>query len=280
MATTCTPVNTSARPPRNRWRSRIQFGRGLPFEDLRRQGQAPEHAQGHQAPRPRCRRRGPCTTRSGRSSTTAAIDGSSIAGRDGSGRIAPRKAPDPASSTPRRRRSTTNASAFDVEHVEGPAAAAQQHGLGEDLGHPGLAGDDGGEGEVGVRRSRRWPDRSGGGRAGRRWSRPASACVDVATAPALKPRRASGSDADGCSMATVHAVAVGRLAGDPQVAAEVDAHAGGAGGEHLGDDQVGGQSLADAARIEARCRPGRRTPAAVDRDVRAAREQRARIRAP
>src|SRR5579884_93459 len=45
--------------------------------------------------------------------------------------------------------------------------------------------------------------------------------------------------------------AVRGIAGHPEVAAEVDAGAGRPGGEGVGDHEVGGQALADAAGIEA-----------------------------
>ena len=48
------------------------------------------------------------------------------------------------------------------------------------------------------------------------------------------------------------AIAIGRVAGDTEVAAEVDHRTGDAGVEQLLDHQVGGETLADASRIE-RC---------------------------
>ena len=80
-----------------------------------------------------------------------------------------------------------------VEHVEGARRAAQQHRLGQDLGRPRLAGQDGGERQVGGRRlagagidevvERPRRRRASGGAASSRWRR----------APALRPSRTSGA---------------------------------------------------------------------------------------
>ena len=82
------------------------------------------------------------------------------------------------------------------------------------------------------------------------------------------PRRASGSAADGCSMAIVQRLAVGRLAGDPEVAAEVDAHAVGAGG-HAARRRRGRRPGPCRCRPgRSPCRPGSADRAAVDRRCR------------
>ncbi len=77
--------------------------------------------------------------------------------------------------------------------------------------------------------------------------------VEVATAPSSRPRCAIGSRDHGCSTATVHAVARPAARRHAEVAAEVDADAARRRRPaDLGDDEVGGEALADAAGVEAR----------------------------
>ena len=140
-----------------------------------------------------------------------------------------------------------------ADEVERVGEAAQQHGLGEHLGHPGLAGDDGREREVGVGR----PPGAGVDEvvAGLAVHRPSGGAASSRSRPRRRAGRGSRSARwrHGCSTATVHAspARAGVAAATRRSPPEVDADAGRAGGDDLVDDEVGGEALADAAGVEA-----------------------------
>ena len=87
------------------------------------------------------------------------------------------------------------------------------------------------------------------------WNQRRVRVLDVATPPALTVIvRRSAFGSSGCSTVTVHPAGRRCRAGAGEVAPDVDERAGDPRGQQLGHDEIGGQSLADAAWVQGEAR--------------------------
>jgi hypothetical protein len=137
-----------------------------------------------------------------------------------------------------------------IEQVEGPLATAQDHGFGEDLGHPSLAGDNGGQTYVGV-----------GGSPGLRVDQVVLSMTVGHPSPLDRGRCRHGTirqaDQDhGLSIARIldgdrPTATVGADACDSKITAEIHTGPSHSCDREFFHDEVGGQTLADATGVKA-----------------------------